>query len=90
MQPLLHASGSHIAPPFTPYETRHRVTRHHEQAEVDSAGFPPLISSNPPSKRWLRGGKKGRTGDAGLGCMLRTGQWLLTTALIHLQLGQGK
>ena len=46
------------------------VTRHHEQAEVDSAGFPPLISSNPPSKHWRRGGKKGRTGDAGLGCML--------------------
>ena len=60
-----------------------------EQAEVAAAGVPtPLTShlspltSSPPSKRWW-------PGNAGWSCMLRTGQSLLVTTLLHLHLGRG-
>jgi len=60
-----------------------------EQAEVAAAaavGSPNPISSSPPSKRWWPSGGKGWTSDTGWECMLRTGQSLLATALIHLHL----
>ena len=58
-----------------------------EQALAAAAGVPTSISSSPPSKCWWPGGSKGWTSDARWGCMLRTGQSLLVTALIHPLLG---
>lgn len=80
----------HILRPLSPHETRRSssIILEREQSEAAAAGFPTLMSSSPPSKRWRRGGKKGRTGDGDWG-MLRMGQLLLATALIHLQLGRG-
>ena len=88
MRILRHASGSHIAHTSTdPIRDLSLIVLEREQAKTAAAGVQTPISSSPPSKRWWSGGEKGWTRDADWGCMLRTGQFLLATALIHLRLG---
>ena len=77
---------------FHPIKDASLTVLEREQAEATAAAaavVQPPISSSPLSKCWQPGGERGSTRGVGWGCMLRTGQSLRTTALVHRHPGQG-
>ncbi|KAG8850156.1 Cysteine protease atg4 [Tulasnella sp. 330] len=62
----------------------------HATADADphKHGQGPEMVASPPRKWWPPLGERTWTSDAGWGCMLRTGQSLLATALIRLHLSR--
>ncbi len=59
-------------------------------SELDKAPDIALATSSPAGRKWWPVGReKEWSSDGGWGCMLRTGQGLLITALMRLHLGRG-